>query len=231
MSIYLKCSSMNALICQWNNHPPHPSTRREGESKQCVSRANEVKEQILDFLCNAISSLSMQQEWKKASQSKYNIGRCAVQSCRKVSVLMATWVGDKVFATRYYTVPHCRVIGFPVVLSNLQYVKTLFQSLQFWHSLFMVFKRESLGERLTLWFKVFLQANHSEVLNLFMGIISPQGEWQLHFEWQKGALDRPMASLPHDATWNALKWGNVRGWVNGRTKFHFLNCYKSYPIL
>ena len=36
--------------------------RREGESKQYVSGVNEVQELILGFVCNAISSVSMQQE-------------------------------------------------------------------------------------------------------------------------------------------------------------------------
>lgn len=36
--------------------------RREGERKQYVSGVHEVKELILGFVCNAISSLSVQQE-------------------------------------------------------------------------------------------------------------------------------------------------------------------------
>lgn len=36
--------------------------RTEGESKWCVSGANEVKELILGLVCNAISSVSMQLE-------------------------------------------------------------------------------------------------------------------------------------------------------------------------
>lgn len=35
---------------------------REGQSKQYVYGANEVKNLILGFVCNAISSVSMQQE-------------------------------------------------------------------------------------------------------------------------------------------------------------------------
>lgn len=36
--------------------------RKEGESKQYASGANEVKELILGLACNAVASLSMQQE-------------------------------------------------------------------------------------------------------------------------------------------------------------------------
>lgn len=93
--------------------------RREGASKWWVSRVNEVKELILGLVCNAISSLSMQLEWKKTSPSKYSIGWLlwAVQLCWKVSVLMAMWVGGSLQPGT--TTVHCCVRGFPAALSNL----------------------------------------------------------------------------------------------------------------
>lgn len=103
------------LCCGWQM-----SGYEKGRIKQVdISRGNAVKES--GFVFNVIPSLSIQQEWKKTSQSKYNMGwlLCAVHLCWKVSALMTMWEEGKLFATRCCTVMHCCVIGFLVVLSNL----------------------------------------------------------------------------------------------------------------
>lgn len=121
-------------MCQENTHAPQShfiygkglllwitKVRTSGgkEKASGVSGANEVKELILGLVCNAISSVSMQLEWKKTSQSKYSIGwlLCAVQSCWKVSVLMAMWVGGSLQPGT--TAVHCCVRGFSSALSDL----------------------------------------------------------------------------------------------------------------